>query len=53
MGALQDKVKALGLEKKANQGKADKAALIAEIGKVTTVGQLKALLIKLVQMLDT
>lgn len=42
----------MGLQDKANKNKADKATLIAEIGKATTVGQLKALMIQLVLMLD-
>lgn len=52
MGALEDKIKTLGLDAKANQGKSAKAQMIADIGKCTTVGQLKAELIKLVQMFD-
>jgi hypothetical protein len=52
MGALQNRIKEIGLEEQANNGNSVKAQLIVDIGKATTIAQLKTLLIQLVQGLD-
>lgn len=51
MGKLDERLNSLKLMDKASKNKADRASLIAEVNKATTVAQLKAVVLQLIQRL--